>query len=139
MGTLPLAIIGVIFALFITDATISLFSLMAVVMLVGIVVNNGILIIEYTREAELRGTLRKEALIEACRERFRAIIMTAIATVLAMVPLALGMGAGGEMRAPMAIVSIGGLIVSTIMSFFVIPAAYEIVESTRDKIKLWRT
>ncbi len=133
MFTLPLAIIGVLFSLFITDSTISIFSLMAVVMLVGIVVNNGILLIEYATEAEKRGKTVKVSIIEACRERFRAIIMTAIAATLAMVPLALGNGAGGEMRSSMAIVSIGGLMVSTLMSFFVIPAMYIIVENMRNR------
>lgn len=128
MATLPLGLIGVIVSLFVTDATISIFSLMAIVMIVGIVVNNGILIIEYVLEAVARGTTRREAVLEACRERFRPIVMTSIATVLAMVPLALGMGEGAEMRASMAIVSIGGLIVSTLLSLFMIPALYLLVE-----------
>lgn len=120
--TLPLSLIGVMLGLFLTDSTLSIFSLMAVVMLVGLVVNNGILIVEAARDAAGRGLPPREAVLDACRDRFRPIAMTSLATALAMVPLALGLGEGAEMRASMAIVSIGGLAVSTVLSLFVVPA-----------------
>lgn len=128
MLTLPLAFVGVFGSLYITDKTISIFSLMAVVMLVGIVVNNAILMIDYTTVLRREGKSREDALLTACPTRFRPIIMTSIAASLGMLPLALGLGWGAEMRAPMAIVSIGGLVVSTLLSLFVIPSVYTIFD-----------
>lgn len=124
----PVAFPGIILGLFFTGQTLSIFSLMAVVMMIGIVVNNGILLIE---EFELRTSGGKnvlEAVLEGSPEKLRPIIMTTVATVAAMVPLALGQGAGGEMRAAMATVSIGGLLVSGVMSIILIPILYFIVE-----------
>lgn len=124
MLTLPLAMIGVFLALFITGKTISIFTLMAVVMLVGIVVNNAILLIDYTTVLRQQGKTRREALLEACPVKLRPIIMTTLATIVGMLPIALGFGWGAEMRAPMAIVTIGGLIVSSVLALFVIPVVY---------------
>jgi len=122
--TLPLGLIGVILSLLITNQTLSILSLMAVVMLVGIVVNNGILLIDYISVLRSEGKGLREAILQACPVRLRPIIMTNLATILGMLPLALGFGAGGEMRAPMAIVSIGGLITSTIFTLYLIPILY---------------
>ncbi len=129
MMTLPLALIGVAASLLITNNTISMMSLMALVMLVGIVVNNGILLIDYITRLRSRGMGLKEAILEACPIRLRPIIMTNVATVLGMLPLAIGLGAGGDFRAPMAIVAIGGLITSTIFTLFLIPVIYSLFES----------
>lgn len=134
LSTMPLAIIGVIVAMFLTGATVSIFSLMALVMLVGIVVNNGILLTDYTEQLRREGMALEESLARACPGRFRPIAMTAVTAVLAMLPLALGTGEGGEMRAPMAIVSIGGLVMSTLMSLYVIPALYLVVERLRCRV-----
>ncbi|PKK88201.1 MAG: hypothetical protein CVV64_19795 [Candidatus Wallbacteria bacterium HGW-Wallbacteria-1] len=125
----PLSFIGILAGLFITGMTLSIFSLMAVVMLVGIVVNNGILMIEQIRLLRDQGMECRAAIEKGCPQKLRPIIMTAAATVGAMVPLAMGLGAGGEMRAPMAVVSIGGLLVSTVLSLFVIPIIYLMVEN----------
>ena len=130
--TLPLALIGVFLALFVTNNTISIFSMMAVVMLVGIVVNNGILLIDYTTILRNEGRSRIDALQEACKTRLRPILMTTIATILGMVPLALGLGWGAEMRAPMAIVSIGGLMVSMVLSLVVIPTVYTLFDDLKN-------
>ncbi len=127
--SLPLSFVGIIPALLICDMNIAMFPLMAVVMLVGIVVNNGILLVENFRDHRDRGTCVKEAVIAAAPERLRPILMTTIAAALAMVPLALGQGAGGEMRAPMAVVSIGGLLASMILSIFLIPLLYYLWET----------
>ncbi|NQT33625.1 efflux RND transporter permease subunit [bacterium] len=132
MLTLPLGLIGVLLALFITDNTISMLSLMAVVMLVGIVVNNGILLIDYINLLRREGYKLDEAIIEACPVRLRPIIMTNLATILGMLPLAFGMGAGGEMRAPMAIVAIGGLMTSAVFTLFVIPIIYRTFEREKE-------
>ncbi len=124
MLTLPLALIGVFLSLYITGQTISIFSLMAVVMLVGIVVNNAILLIDYTTVLRSKGKSREEALLEACPTRLRPIIMTNLATIFGMLPIALGMGWGAELRAPMATVTIGGLVVSAGLTMLVIPVVY---------------
>ncbi len=133
MLTLPLGLIGVLLALFITNNTISMLSLMALVMLVGIVVNNGILLIDYTNVLRSRGRGLNEAILEACPVRLRPVIMTNVATALGMLPLALGFGAGGEFRAPMAIVAIGGLLTSTMFTLYVIPVIYRLFERERQE------
>ncbi|NQU04533.1 MAG: efflux RND transporter permease subunit, partial [Calditrichaeota bacterium] len=131
MLTLPLSMIGIVLALFITNNSISIFSLMAMVMLVGIVVNNGILLIDYTNQLRKEGMGLEEAIIEACPIRLRPIVMMNIATALGMTPLAFGLGAGGEMRAPMAIVAIGGLMTSVIFTIYVIPVIYRLFEKEK--------
>jgi len=133
MMTLPLALIGVMLSLVITGKTLSIISLMAVVMLIGIVVNNGILMIDYTEQLRKGGTNLRGAILEAASVRLRPIIMTNIATAFSMLPLALELGEGSEMRSPMAIVSIGALITSTIFTLFVIPVLYNIVETLKAK------
>jgi len=120
MVTLPLGLIGVILSLLITNTTLSIFSMMAMVMLVGIVVNNAILLIDYIKVLRGEGMSLDEAIITACPVRMRPIIMINLATALGMLPLALGLGKGAETRAPMAIVSIGALITSTVFTLYVI-------------------
>ena len=125
MATLPLGFIGVIWALFLTGTSISIVSLMAIFMLIGIVVNNAILILDYSNNlVRNQGAGIRTAAIEGAKNKFRAILMTNLATILAMTPLALGLGAGGEVRQPMAVASIGGLMVSTILTLFFIPLLY---------------
>ena len=131
MLTLPLGLIGVILALLITGNTISIFSLMAMVMLVGIVVNNAILLIDYINVIRKSGVDLRTAILEACPVRLRPILMTNAAIVLGMLPLALGLGKGAESRAPMAIVSIGGVIVSATLTLFLIPTLYAAFEGLR--------
>jgi len=126
--SLPLAFVGIIPALIICDMNIAMFALMAVVMLVGIVVNNGILLVEVFRDHRDRGESLHDAVVHGAPERLRPILMTTIAAALAMVPLAMGQGSGGEMRAPMAVVSIGGLLASMILSLFLIPLLYYLWE-----------
>ncbi|MBF0406090.1 MAG: efflux RND transporter permease subunit [Candidatus Riflebacteria bacterium] len=127
--TFPMAFGGIILGLFLTGQTLSIFSLMAVVMLVGIVVNNGILMIEEYRRLSSEGLSCIDSVISGSKAKLRPIIMTTIATVAAMVPLAMGTGSGGEMNAAMATVEIGGLIVSGVLSLFLIPLTYLIVET----------
>jgi HAE1 family hydrophobic/amphiphilic exporter-1 len=98
---------------------------------VGIVVNNAILLIDYISRLRGEGRPLREAVLEACPVRLRPIIMTNVATILGMLPLAFGFGAGGGFRAPMAIVSIGGLITSTIFTLYLIPVIYHVFESMR--------
>ena len=133
MMTLPLALIGVAMALVMTGKALSIISLISIVMLVGIVVNNGILLIDYTSVLRSKGRGLKEAILEACPVRLRPILMSTLATSLGMLPLALQLGSGGELRSPMAIVAIGGLLVSTPLTLFLIPVLYTIMEVKREK------
>lgn len=136
MMTLPLALIGVSMALLITGKSVSMISLMSIVMLVGIVVNNGILLIDYIVRLRSEGKDLSSAVLEACPIRLRPIIMSTMATVLGMLPLALGFGAAGEMRSPMAVVAIGGLIMSTVLTLFVIPVLFVLFEARGERKRL---
>jgi len=132
MGTVPMALIGVFVAMDLTGKSMNIISMMAIIMLLGIVVNNAILLLDYTNILRKEGRKVKEALIEACPTKLKPIIMATIAIILGMLPMALGMGASGkEFRQPMGIVSIGGLIVSAVLTLVVIPAVYNL--TTRRK------
>ncbi|MCB0262312.1 MAG: efflux RND transporter permease subunit [Calditrichaeota bacterium] len=133
MMTVPLALIGVIFSLVLTDNPLDIFSMMAVVMLVGIVVNNAILILDYVHIMRKKGESLLDSVLIACQTRLRPIIMANTAVILGMLPLALGIGRGAEMRAPMAIVSIGGIITSTFLTLFLIPMLYYSFEIWKEK------
>ncbi|MCG8477591.1 MAG: efflux RND transporter permease subunit, partial [Spirochaetales bacterium] len=123
LSTVPLSLIGVIIAFLLTGRTMNIVSMLAIVMLVGLVVNNAILILEYANQLRGRGKSVREALIEAAPTKLKPILMGNIATMLGMLPMALGIGASGaELRQPMGIVSIGGLFAATFLSLFVIPA-----------------
>ncbi len=127
MCTVPLALIGVVLALFLTDTTLNAQSLIGCVILVGLVVNNAILIVDQTNRLRASGGALAEALREAGRRRLRPILMTATTTMLALLPLAIGAGEGGELQAPLARAVIGGLLVSTLITLVLIPAAYMLV------------
>lgn len=124
MFSIPLSLIGVWISLYLTHETFNIFSMMAVVMLVGIVVNNAILIIDYTVVLRKRGHARTESIQRAASARLRPIIMTTLAAAFAMVPLAIAMGWGAETRSSMAIASIGGLLSSAALTLFVVPVIY---------------
>jgi len=122
--TIPLALIGAVAALFATNSSINAISLMGFIILAGIVVNNGIVLIDYANQLVARSAPVTDAIQQACATRFRPIMMTMTTTVLGLLPLALGLGEGAELRSPMAITVIGGLLVSTILTLGVIPALY---------------
>jgi len=126
MLTLPLAMIGVVIIMYYTNTAFGVTGLMGVIMLIGIVVNNAILMLDYTNQLRReKGKRPKEALIEACPTKLRPVIMSTLALILGMLPMALGIGdAGAEMRTPLGIVSIGGLVASTVLTLWVIPAFY---------------
>ena len=117
----------------ITGKSISILTLMAIIMLVGIVVNNAILILDYINVLRSRGTALKEAVLEASQTRLRPIIMANLATILGMLPLALELGEGAEMRSPMAIVEIGGLATAVFFTLFIVPLIFYIFEKIRTK------
>jgi HAE1 family hydrophobic/amphiphilic exporter-1 len=121
MLTLPLGLVGVIWALFITSNSISMISLMSLIMLIGVVVNNAILLIDYANQKRQEGMSGHDAIVTACQVKFVAIIMMNLAIILSSLPAAL---ATGTMTSPFAITAIGGIIVSTLMTYFVIPVFY---------------
>jgi HAE1 family hydrophobic/amphiphilic exporter-1 len=124
MLTLPLGAVGAVFALFLTATNLNIFSMMAMIMLVGIVVNNAILILDYAQILRGRGKGIVEALLEAAPARLRPILMTNVAIAIALVPQAVGTGPGSSFRTAMAIVTIGGVLVAAIFTLFLIPVIY---------------
>jgi multidrug efflux pump subunit AcrB len=125
---LPLSIVGAFFALWVTRSDFGMISLMGVIFLLGLVNKNAILLVDAIKRLRADGLSRKEAILEAGSLRLRPIVMTTAATILGMLPIALGFGAGAELRAPMAIAIIGGLITSTLFSLIVVPVVYTIVD-----------
>ncbi len=134
MFTVPLSLIGVIFALFITRTSVNVVALLGFIMLSGIVVNNGIVLVDYINVLCSKGMPVYESIIEASKARLRPILMTAMTTVLGLIPMALAIGEGAELRAPLAISVIGGLFIATFLSLFVIPAVYLTTHNLRVKI-----
>jgi HAE1 family hydrophobic/amphiphilic exporter-1 len=128
MFTIPLALIGAVFALAVTGSTLSVVVFIGLILLAGIVVNNAIVLIDFINQLRERGMEKLEAIVEAGRSRLRPILMTTLTTVLGLLPLALGFGEGAEVRAPMAITVIGGLTVSTMLTLVVIPVMYAVMD-----------
>jgi HAE1 family hydrophobic/amphiphilic exporter-1 len=129
--SLPLSLIGVVLALLVTHDTLNIMSLIGVILLMGIVAKNSILLIDFAEWAVHRGMDRREALIQAGAIRLRPIIMTTVALIAGMVPVALGSGEGGDFRAPLGRAVIGGTLTSTILTLLVIPTVYEIMDDWR--------
>ena len=125
---LPLSIVGALFALWVTRADFGIISLMAVIFLFGLVNKNAILLVDRIKNVRALGISREAAIAEAGAQRLRPIVMTTAATILGMLPIALGFGAGAELRAPMAVAIIGGLITSTLLTLVVVPVAYTLVD-----------
>jgi multidrug efflux pump subunit AcrB len=126
MFTIPLAFTGGFLGLLITGMDVSVVSLIGFVMLCGIIVNNGIVLVDYINRLRLEGRERREAIVEAGKTRMRPILITAMTTILGLFVMALGIGTGAEMMQPIAIVCIGGLIYATFMTLFIIPVIYDI-------------
>jgi len=122
MATVPLAIIGVVIALFVTGTSVNVVAILGVIMLGGIVVNNGIVLIDYLNLLLSKGKSAEEAIIEASKARLRPILMTAMTTVLGLLPMAFALGEGSELRSPLAISVIGGLLIATFLTLLVVPA-----------------
>jgi HAE1 family hydrophobic/amphiphilic exporter-1 len=132
MLSLPLSLIGVVLALILTKGTLNLMSLIGVIMLMGLVAKNAILLLDATRQEEAAGIDREEALMHAGRKRFRPILMTTLALIAGMMPVAIGIGEGGEFYRPMAVAIIGGTITSTLLTLLVVPTFYDSIELARD-------
>lgn len=124
MASLPLSLIGVFFALFLFGSSLNMFSIIGIIMLMGLVCKNAILLIDFIKESLSKGLSRNEAIMLAGQTRLRPILMTTAAMVMGMVPLALGIGEGSEQQAPMAHAIIGGVITSTLLTLIVVPVIY---------------
>jgi HAE1 family hydrophobic/amphiphilic exporter-1 len=133
MLSLPLSLIGVVVALLVTGGTLNLMSFIGVIMLMGLVAKNAILLLDAARVQEAEGVPREEALINAGRKRLRPILMTTFALIAGMLPVAIGVGEGGEFYRPMAVAIIGGTITSTLLTLLVIPSFYDSIEIARDR------
>ncbi len=128
ISALPLAISGALVALVVCRQPLSMPSLIGFLMLMGLAAKNSILLVEYAIEQERAGMTQREALIDACHERARPIVMTTLAMMAGMLPTALGLGQGSEFRQPMAVAVIGGLITSTLLSLVLVPVVYEVID-----------
>lgn len=131
MFTIPLAFTGGFFALFVTDNEVGVVSMIGFVMLAGVIVNNGIVLVDYINQLRREGMDKKEAIVTAGKTRLRPILMTALTTILAMSTMAMGLGSGSEMMQPMAIVTEGGMLYGTLLTLIVVPCIYDLF--TRNK------
>ena len=136
MASLPLSLIGVMLALLITRSTLNLFSIIGLIMLMGLVTKNAILLVDFANHARKAGASIKEALMQAGMVRMRPIIMTTAAMVFGMLPLALALGEGGELQAPMGRAIIGGVITSTLLTLIVVPVIYSYLVKEKDEKRL---
>ena len=128
MFAVPMGFPGVILILFLTDTTLSTTSMMGIIMMLGIVVSNGVLLVDYTNVLRRKGRPLVEAVVTASRTRLRPILMTSLATVFGLLPMAIGFGTGGETNPPLARAVVGGLSVSTLLTLFLVPTMYLILE-----------
>ena len=125
MFTIPLAFTGGFAALYMTGFEVSVIAMIGFVMLSGVIVNNGIVLVDYMNQLRREGMSKKEAIVEAGKTRLRPVLMTALTTILAMLTMAMGLGEGSEMMQPMAIVEVGGLVYGTLLTLFVVPCLYD--------------
>ncbi|HEX5228086.1 MAG TPA: efflux RND transporter permease subunit, partial [Bryobacteraceae bacterium] len=127
MLAIPMGFVGVLIILPLTHTTLNVMSLMGVLMLIGIADSNSILIVDFAHKLEDQGLSVKDAVVTACRVRLRPILMTSLATIIGMIPMAMKLGEGGEQYTPMARAIIGGLTSSVLLTIFIVPAAYLLV------------
>lgn len=130
--TVPLAFTGGFLGLWITGSDVSVIAMIGFVMLAGIIVNNGIVLVDYINQLRRAGTEKKEAIVEAGETRLRPILMTAVTTILGLLPMVVGTSMGTDMTRPMAIVTIGGLIYGTLLTLFVVPCIYDLLNRKKD-------
>jgi multidrug efflux pump subunit AcrB len=132
--SLPLAIVGAMLGLLLVQSDFGMISLIGIIFLLGLTNKNAILIVDYIKQLRKTGMNRREAILEAVPTRLRPILMTTASTILGMLPLALGVRAGVELRAPMAVAIIGGLITSTLLSLLVVPVVYDLLDDVRSRV-----
>lgn len=131
--SMPFSLIGAFGALFVTGKTLNIFSIIGLILLMGLVKKNAILLVDYTNILRERGASRRDALLEAGPVRLRPILMTTFAMIMGMMPIAIGIGEGAETRSPMALATIGGLITSLFLTLVVIPVAYDVFDELKEK------
>ncbi|OGU34323.1 MAG: hypothetical protein A2068_14115 [Ignavibacteria bacterium GWB2_35_6b] len=134
MFTVPLAIAGAFFSLWYFNQTLNIFSQIGQIMLIGLVTKNGILIVEFANQKKAQGLKVIDAVKEAAKLRLRPILMTSLSTILGTLPIALALGAGSEARVSMGIAVIGGLIFSTALTLFVVPAVYSFLSDKKKEV-----
>jgi len=139
MLSLPLSMVGVLVALLVTGSTFNIMSMIGLILLMGLVTKNAILLVDFANQARARGSDRRAALIDAGEIRLRPIVMTTLAMIFGMLPLALALGSGAEFRAPMARAVIGGLITSSLLTLVVVPVVYAILDDAGAKVRGWLT
>ncbi|MFV0290055.1 MAG: efflux RND transporter permease subunit [Mangrovibacterium sp.] len=132
--TIPLAVVGSIFTFFIFGKSLNMMAFIGIIMLAGIAVNNSILLIDRIIQLQRGGIPRREAILQAGQQRIRPIMMTSLTTILALIPMTLGIGESAALRSPMAMAVIGGMITSTLLSLVVIPCVYDVFESIKSKL-----
>jgi HAE1 family hydrophobic/amphiphilic exporter-1 len=135
MFSVPFSVIGVSVALYITNTSVNIFSMLGFITLGGMVTNNAIVLFEYINDLRAEGTPLLDAVKQACAVRLRPILMSTLVTLIGLLPLALGLGEGGELKSPLAITVVGGLFVSTTLTLLLIPAFYIIVEGFLEKFR----
>ena len=135
MFTIPLAFTGGLFALFVTGNEVSVIAMIGFVMLAGIIVNNGIVMVDYINQLRREGMDKHEAIVESGKTRLRPILMTALTTILSMSTMAFGLGDGSEMMQPMAIVTEGGMIYGTLLTLFVVPCIYDLFNRNKSMVE----
>jgi HAE1 family hydrophobic/amphiphilic exporter-1 len=135
MLTIPLAVVGAVVTLFVLEVNLSIVVFLGMILLAGIVVNNAIVLVDYVNTLRARGIERTEALVTAGKVRLRPILMTTGTTVLGLLPMALGIGEGAEIRTPMALTVIGGLVSSTVLTLVVIPVVYAMVDGAMERLR----
>jgi HAE1 family hydrophobic/amphiphilic exporter-1 len=127
----PLAITGGVMALWLVGHTLNIYSMIGLVLLIGLVAKNSILLVDLTNQRRAQGMSVNPALLDACPIRMRPVLMTSLTIILALLPAAVGYGAGAETNGPMAVAVIGGMITSTLLTLVVVPAVYSLVEGPR--------
>jgi len=135
MMTVPLALTGALLFMWYFNVTMNIFSQIGIIMLIGLVTKNGILIVEFANQRKQSGMSKLDAIKFAAASRFRPILMTSLATILGILPLALGLGEGAQSRVSMGIAVVGGMVFSTFLTLFVVPAIYTYISSETKNIE----
>jgi multidrug efflux pump subunit AcrB len=134
--SVPLAVTGALITLLAAGSTLNLFSQIGMILLIGLVTKNSILLVEYANQLKARGMTALEAMLEAGRIRLRPIVMTSMATIMATMPIALSLGAGAASRRPLGYAIVGGLLFSTLLTIFLVPVVYVLLDGIR--FRFWR-
>ena len=135
MASLPFTLIGVFLALLITGSTLNIFSIIGIIMLMGLVTKNAILLVDFTNHGIREGKTREQAILDAGQVRLRPILMTTAAMIFGMLPMAIGSADGGEQNAPMGRAVIGGIITSTLLTLVVVPVLYTYLDALGQRVK----